>query len=234
VLKTLIVRYLPFLGRYKRFCVAIINSILPAKQSYSQHREDIFVLNLLKEYTLEGSLYVDIGANHPSDISNTYLLYRHGLNGIIIEPNEELINLFRKFRKRDIPLMVGCSNEASVLKFNISKTPVISSFSQSRDINTYKSTYIPVMSIDSVLSHIDFTFISFLSIDVEGLNYEVLQGASVTIKRSLVVCIEFDLESDKGKFNDLLGADFELLALFGCNLIYFNKILMAKFPAEKK
>jgi FkbM family methyltransferase len=228
MLKDFLVNNFAFLGKYKRFIVAFFDWASFVKITYSQHEEDKFIWDILQGYDLKGSIYVDIGANHPTDISNTYLLYRKGLRGIIIEPNEELVALFRKFRKRDTILMIGCSNISALLKFNISKTPVVSSFTDSRDINIYKSIYLPVMPIDIVLLHLDFQYINFLSIDVEGLNYEVLQGAKNTIKKSLIICVEYDTDDEKDKLTELIGTGFDFLAMYGCNMIYINKELKNK------
>ncbi len=222
MLKKIIVRFFPSLGKYKRFLIALVNNALPVKETYSQHREDIFLWEFIAKYNLTDSVYVDIGANHPTDISNTYLLYRKGLKGIVIEPNNELIDLFRTFRRRDIPLAIGCGNSGTIAEFHISKTPVLSSFQSNRETNNYKSLFVPILPLDSVMENMNYTFISLLSIDVEGFNYEVLKGATQTIKRSLLICIEFDTEDDKEKFTELLGSDFELLKTFGCNLVYRN------------
>ncbi|MEZ5194836.1 MAG: hypothetical protein R2764_00075 [Bacteroidales bacterium] len=127
-MKKFIINYFPIVGIYKRFFVAFLNTILPIRSSYSQHGEDKFIVETLLGYNLEGSLYIDVGANHPSSISNTYLLYRKGYSGIIIEPNKELVRLFRIFRKRDIALMLGCSDITAVKKLFISKTPALSTF----------------------------------------------------------------------------------------------------------
>jgi len=224
-LKRFIVENLTFLGRYKRFLVAVGAVCLPRRKSYSQHQEDEFILSYLRKFDLRDSVYVDVGANHPTDISNTYLLYRHGYRGIVIEPNEELVDLFKIFRKDDIVLMLGCSNEAALLKFYISKTPVISSFSNRREVNLDRSVYLPLLPLDTITRELHFKFIHFLSIDVEGLNFEVLEGATETLKKSLIVCLEYDLESEKENFRIQLGGDFDLLSVFGCNLIYVNRSL---------
>src|SRR4051812_46477871 len=76
----------------------------PVKSSYSQHGEDALVAELLGGYDLSAGIYVDVGANHPIRLSNTYLFYRKGHHGILIEPNRSLLSLLEKFRKRDIPL----------------------------------------------------------------------------------------------------------------------------------
>lgn len=219
---------MPWLGKYKRFWVAYKDSVSSARSSYSQYREDIFLWETLSQYDLSHSVYVDVGANHPTDISNTYLMYRKGLTGYVVEPNEELINLFRRFRKKDVPLAIGCSNRSAILPFHISRTPVISSFAGDRPGDLLKTVYVPVMPLDEALSAFDITYINLLSIDVEGLNFEVMQGARETIKRSLLVCIEFDREEEIPVFNDFMGAGFTLLKTIHCNLIYLNRDLAAK------
>jgi FkbM family methyltransferase len=221
--KSLLVNNFPILGQYKRWFKGAIDHLGQTKQTYAQSQEDVFISEFLSAYNLKDSIYIDVGANHPTDISNTYLLYRQGYHGIIIEPNEELIKLFRRFRKRDILLMLGCSNKCGVVKFNISKTPVISSFDDNReDMNIWKRVFIPVMPLDNAISEIPFSFVNLLSIDVEGLNFEVLDGARATLKKTLLICIEFDTKDDAEKYDSVLLPDFQLVSTIGCNLFYAN------------
>ena len=231
--KDFLVNNFSFLGRYKRWGVVVKDTLTPVKKSYSQYGEDEFIASKLENYNLRDAMYVDIGANHPTDISNTYLLYRKGQRGVVIEPNQELIGLFKKFRKRDIALGIGCSNKSTILKFNISKTPVLSSFSNDRGIILDKQVYLPVMTLDQALENIEFQVISLLSIDVEGLNREVLEGATTSLKKTLIVCIEFDTSEEKKGFETILNNDFELIHTVKCNLIYLNKELSAKLKKKE-
>jgi hypothetical protein len=137
--------------------------------------------------------------------------------------------MFHKFRKRDIALPIGCSNKAALLQFNISKTPVVSSFVLERDANFYKSAYVPVLPVDIALRNIDFKYISFLSIDVEGLNLQVLEGAIETIQKTLLVCLEYESDHEKEQFAKILGNTFVLASEFGCNVIYLNARLSKEF-----
>jgi len=233
MIKQFFVDNFPMLGKLKRFGKALFHTLQPTKRSYSQHGEDVVIADFIKNYDLRGSVYVDVGANHPSDISNSYLLYRKGFRGIIVEPNQELAGLFKKFRPKDIALAIGCSNENAILPFHISKTPVLSSFADTRDTNTYKTLYLPVIRLDDAIRHLKYDFISLLSIDVEGLNYEVLEGAMETANKSLLICLEYETDEDKQKFNRLLGEGFELYREIGCNLLFVNKRLSRQLaPAQ--
>ncbi|MBX2939208.1 MAG: FkbM family methyltransferase [Ferruginibacter sp.] len=227
-MKKFLVNKLPFLGKYKRRFVAWKNHLASVKDSYSQHGEDRIIWKMLNSYNLEGSMYVDVGANHPSDISNTYLLYRKGLRGIVIEPNEELCRLFSRYRPYDICLKIGCSDSSAVLPFHISKTPVISSFKLKSETNAMQSVYVPVMKLDDALSAFETDFYSLVSIDVEGLNYEVLQGALQTLKSTLMLCIEFDSDEEQMKIRNIIPADFEEVQQIGCNILYLHTGLSSK------
>jgi FkbM family methyltransferase len=226
-MRQFLIKYFPILGRYKRFLVGILHSLF-IRSTYSQYGEDIFFIDFLNINKIEVDkfIYVDIGANHPTDISNTYLLYIKGMSGIVMEPNNELCRLFKRFRKRDTVLNIGCYNSSTILKFNVSKTPVLSSFKNEwQDSDIYKSYYIPVMCLDDALKNMGAKEIFLLNIDVEGLNYQVLEGAVLTLKRTLLVCLEWDETEEKKGFGDLLGPDFKYMQDFGCNSIYLNKTM---------
>jgi hypothetical protein len=83
-------RAFPFLVLTKRYLMAAKDAWLPQKQSYSQYGEDIYVAELLCGIKQGSCIYIDVGANQPSQISNTYLFYRKGFRGILMEPNSEL------------------------------------------------------------------------------------------------------------------------------------------------
>ena len=73
-------------------------------RSYSQLGEDLVILNHLEwlgKNILSPGFYVDIGAFHPLDGSNTYKLYRNGTSGVVIDVGSQKIFLFKLFRSRD-------------------------------------------------------------------------------------------------------------------------------------
>jgi hypothetical protein len=70
----------------KRFWVAARDALSPVRESYAQHGEDRYIRQQLSGVDLTSGIYVDIGANQPTQISNTYLFYRAGGSGVAIEP----------------------------------------------------------------------------------------------------------------------------------------------------
>ncbi len=222
-----VAKYLPFLGKYKRVFVAIKHSLFP-KNGFAQHGEDIFFKKYINDHKIDVKQfeYIDVGANHPTDISNTYLLYRMGMRGTIVEPNRELVRLFKWFRKEDRALEIGVSNTNTVLEFFISKTPVISSFKKDwMSSEVMKSTFVPILTLDNAVENLIEKPIFLLSIDVEGLNLEVLEGAKNVVQKSLLVCLEYDDEAQKNEFLSILGSDFKLLTTLSCNIILENKLI---------
>lgn len=221
-MRNFIIKYFPFLGRYKRFFKAWADNMAGEKVSYAQHGEDAYIWDKVKDLSRTDYIYVDVGANHPSDISNTYLFYRKGFSGICIEPNKELVRLHQKFRKRDKTLAIGCADRTAVLEFYVSRTPVVSSFEKDFRTEYYKSEFLPVMRLEDFLPALDNRKIFLLSIDVEGMNYQVITGATGVLDRCLYICVEFENEKEKTLIRSLMEPRFIPEKEIVCNIIYHN------------
>lgn len=145
-------RFLPVCGRLKRFAYACWAACTPRRRSYSQHGEDAVIAKELQGWSPNDSIFVDVGANQPTRISNSYLLYRKGWHGITVEPNAELVKLHRLFRRRDVQVNVGCGREASLLQFYVSPISVLSSFSKKDGEYVSRLDYLPVLTVDQILT----------------------------------------------------------------------------------
>jgi FkbM family methyltransferase len=233
-----LVRNFPYLGTYKRKLAAFIDSSTPVKSSYSQYGEDVYLYEQIRKYDLNHSIFVDVGSNHPTSLSNTYLFYRQGLNGIAIDANSDLIRLHRRFRPRDIAICLGCSNKSSLGRFEVAKTPVLSRFQGSESpgnlgFEQWHLEFVPILPVDVAIKAIDFEWIFLLSIDVEGLDYEVLEGAKNTLEEVLFCCVEANNDSHAQRIGSLMQAiGFFLEKQIECNLIYRNSA--SKFEAYKR
>ena len=232
-LKDDILTRFPSLGIYKRYFSALLDSCLSTKTTYSQHAEDKYLSVCLNNYDLTDAIYIDIGSNHPTSISNTYLFYRMGLHGVAIEPNSELTRLHRIFRPNDIILGIGCGNQSTLGRFEVGKAPVLSHFysneirsqaSEKLGFKHWRTEYIPILPVDSILTEIKHDWIFFLSVDVEGLDFEVLQGAKQTLKKVLFICVEANNESEAKKIEYFLAEQgFVLKHEIQCNMLFLNK-----------
>lgn len=68
------------------------------KRNYSQSFQDIFVLSMLNGK--ENGTYIEIGGDHPINISNSYLLEtEYNWKGLSFEINSEKVNYYNSIRK---------------------------------------------------------------------------------------------------------------------------------------
>ncbi len=179
--------------------------------SYSQEGEDM-ILRRIFERKRRG-FYVDIGAHHPKRFSNTYYFYRKGWRGINIDATPGSMSKFRKMRSRDINLEVAISDKKQQLLFYIFNDPALNTFDEKlaklRDgKNGYKiinKIYLQTYTLEEVLDKYlpPGTEIDFLSIDVEGLDFQVLKSNNWSKYRPRVVLVEIL----KSSLSDLLNSD---------------------------
>lgn len=222
-LRQWLIKHVPSIGKYKRYFVAFQASVSPIQHSYSQSHEDVTLMRLLQAYKASFSVdYIDVGANHPTDISNTYLLYRNNFTGILVEPNPELCELLTAIRPKDKVLNIGIGSEPQVNPFLISRTPVGSSFDQktfySKKQMLDRIVHVPVMTLDQAFPAPRYPSIGVLSIDVEGWNLRVVETGKNVIARTKILCVEYDTPKERTSILDLVP-DFELVTDNGCNLI---------------
>ena len=153
-------------------------------KSYSQEGEDL-ILNYLFAGKDKG-FYVDVGAHHPIRFSNTYHFYKKGWSGVNLDAMPGSMKLFSKIRPRDVNLEIPiCDTEASI-KYYIFNEPAFNSFhkdlSESRDgndnVKIISSKDLTTRTLESVLDEYlpKHQQIDFLSVDVEGLDLEVLRS----------------------------------------------------------
>jgi FkbM family methyltransferase len=225
-MRNFLIKYFPFLQTwwltYKAY-----RDVLSSKKTYSQYGEDEYIFSLLTNKDLSNSMYIEVGANHPTAISNTYLFYKKGHTGVLVEPNSKLIRLLKRFRKRDIILPIGMGKEAGLAEFKYTISHVLNSFDETGDLPIIKTEYIPIMPLDALLESIVKTkWIFLLSIDVEGKDFEVLQGALNLLKKTHLLIIEANEGQEKIKIENFLQQNnFSKLQDSHCNMIFQNNAL---------
>lgn len=172
--------------------------------SYAQNGEDRAILELFPNATR--GTYVDLGANHPYKISNTYLLYRRGWHGICVDPIPTLAKLHRRHRPRDMFLNVGVGVESGEFDFYEMSSAELSTFSadiarelvsagRAAIIRTHRIRALPVEEIVATIAS-DGVF-DLLSIDVEGLDVEIVRHTDwEKVRPRVVLCETSSFEHD--------------------------------------
>lgn len=225
-LKIQLANYFPFTSRLSRLIKATYHAISNPKNSYSQHGEDVFIWNKLREaFPGVEYNYIDIGAFHPVLLSNTYLLYRKKMKGITVEPNIELSHLHKLFRPADIQLQIACSAINGLSKFYFQQTfPALSSLNDIHTKRKVKERYVPVLNLDTICQSLGLLKVHFLSIDVEGFDFEVLEGGQNLLPNVFLICIECDTPDMEDKVRLFLNEKgFIFLKQFSCNLVFRNE-----------
>jgi FkbM family methyltransferase len=153
-----------------------------SKISYSQEGEDL-VLERLLDYK-ENGFFIDIGAHHPKRFSNTYNFYLKGWQGINIDPMPNIMTLFDKIRPKDINVECGISNKTETSKYYIFNELALNTFDEAEALsknnnNGYKIDRVEYVKTDTLENILDkylpsSVMIDFMSIDVEGLDMQVL------------------------------------------------------------
>ncbi len=196
---------------------------MPGKKTYSQSGEDIIVLDLFKIPVSPDYIYIDVGANQPTQISNTYLFYRMGFRGIVVEPNREMSGLFKRVRPEDTFLEVGCSESNGIGSFRISESSSVSGFSDKIVSKPNSYRWVPIVTVDDIWRNVgESKCIFLLSIDTEGFDLKVLKGATEALQRTLCIVVE-TCENDIGEIKELLHkSGFDLVATTANNLVWAN------------
>jgi FkbM family methyltransferase len=168
------------------------------KNSYSQEGEDMILAKIF-EGKIDG-FYVDVGAHHPKRFSNTYYFYLLGWQGINIDAMPDSMKLFKEIRPNDINLEIGISDSRKKLIYHAFAEPAYNSFCQETseaysNIYKFKKAFekeIQTYSLSEVLEKYlpSEQNIDFLSVDVEGLDYEILLSNNWQKYSPTVVLVE--------------------------------------------
>ena len=167
--------------------------------SYSQEGEDMVLSRLFGDK--KSGTFVDIGAHHPFRFSNTYFFYKKGWRGINVDPLPNSKELFDKHRPEDTNLCIGVSSIESQLNYFMFNEPALNTFSETEahlknglhDGKYYIIDKIKIQTkkLSTILDeYLSSKEIDFLSIDVEGLDMEVLESNDWERYRPKVILVE--------------------------------------------
>ena len=199
----------------------------PAKSSWSQFGEDEILCKELAD-VLETGFYLDIGANHPTKLSNTFKLYRLGMRGITVEPNFALSQLHARYRPDDIQLCAASGERDGLAIFYRMDSHALSTFSLAtcqalvaRGYSILSRSLMPVFTTQTVLRDCvipDRPIFALLSIDTESLDETVLRSNNwSTFRPRLIVVEDYDGSGATVRYLEDMG--YESIAIRGCNHI---------------
>jgi FkbM family methyltransferase len=138
--------------------------------------------------------FVEVGANEPQNLSQTWHLERAGWSGVLIEPQPALAQALREQRTAKV-YQCACSsprNSGATLTLHLS------GIHSSLDADFFVegttvsgAITVPVRTLDEILAEARATPpLDFVSIDVEGHELEVLAGFDLARWRPRLILIE--------------------------------------------
>lgn len=167
------------------------------EQTYAQNGEDRALLDFFPA-GYRGTC-VDLGANHPYRISNTYLLYTLGWHGVCVDALPMFGPLYRRHRPRDTFLNVGVGTLQGEFSFYEMNYSELSTFSQeiaaelvAKGRAAVKAEHrIQSRTVGEIVKSLTAAgYFDVLSIDIEGLDAEIVKSTDWGFVRPRVVICE--------------------------------------------
>lgn len=191
------------------------------RRSFAQYGEDMIARTVFDAIGVSRPSYLDVGAHHAQYLSNTYSCYEAGSSGVLIEPDPELFAKLKAARPRDTHLNVGIGLEPGRLKFFRMSTPTLNTFAEA-EAKRYEETGhkivatvdIDVVTLNSVFERYFPRGVDLLSIDVEGMDYDILRSLDTERFRPALICVETIEYGTSGVAAKTAGFD-ELMASRG-------------------
>ena len=163
--------------------------------SYSQNMED-YHLWLAFEGQRTGS-YIDIGAGHPIADNVSFFFYERGWQGVVVEPQRNLVDLYLRLRPRDTSVCSLIGTHAGLVDFHVfdafhglSTTSEQNALAVRSLGATSQIMQMPMIGLAELCKNHATNAIDFLKIDVEGAEGDVLVSGDWDRFRPKVVIVE--------------------------------------------
>jgi FkbM family methyltransferase len=214
-------------------------------EQYGQLAEDLLLEGILKSYFVQQGLaladvrYLEIGANHPIQTSNTYLFRRKwGGHGVLVEANPSLVDDLRAVRPEDAVLHAAIvpPGFGADVEIHIAENAELSSLDPAHIRSfgaigqTQRTVRVAALTLDQLLDALPDGELHLMSIDIEGLDLEVLRESALR-RRPVFVITEpsrhFHADADAAFSAVMTAQGYVEVARTDYNLIYGDTARLA-------
>ena len=190
------------------------------KYSNSQIQQDLFASWVIEKASKDGVInfstgryFVEFGATNGFQLSNTFFLEMYkNWGGLLCEPAKIWHQELRSLRKCSVDLRCVYSRSDEHLLFTQADDPELGTLTQFRDVDNHsrsrisgESYLVETISLNDLLDfHRAPSFIDFMSIDVEGSEFEILQSLDSERFAFGVITVEHNFTPSRESIYDLL------------------------------
>ncbi|MDE5769621.1 MAG: FkbM family methyltransferase [Oscillospiraceae bacterium] len=222
------------------------------KKSYAQAGEDAIILYACAMLGIPFAKcsYLDLGANKPVEMNNSYLFYQQGARGVLVEANPALIPDLEKTRPGDVVLNRAVTERSGeeilfqVLNLDgLSKIGDISEIlAKNPDAQLQQQIAVRTISVNDIIrEYFHGTAPVIINLDIEGLELEILESIDFETYRPLFFIIEMIPYSENLVVNQkdwelvdyMQRMDYQEYAFTGINSIFIDDRQYQKIIAEK-
>ncbi len=182
----------------RKFFSMVFNEF--GKKSFSQCGEDIIVDFVFMILGNKNITYLDIGANHPTHYNNTYFFYRTGHRGVLIEPDSVLCQKLRNKRPKDTVLNMAVGSDGDdIISMYVMTSRTLNTLEKSQAEALVASGHERIeavrevrrLGINQILNtHFPSGAPDFVSLDIEGLDLQILEAWDFDGFRPKIFCVE--------------------------------------------
>lgn len=223
------------------------------KNTFSQSGEDSILAYIVHVLGIpfEKVDYIDLGANHAKEMSNTYFFYSRGAKGILVEANSNLIPELKFYRHRDIILnyVVDVTDNKEVDFYILNgdglSTPnydvAVAFCEKNPSLSIVEKKVVETINYNTIVDQYLGKAPTILSIDIEGKDLEILKSIDMEKNRPTLIVIEmisYDTSLNYHSKNEEItnymnSIDYDEYAFTGINSIFLDRRYLKKRGVDK-
>lgn len=213
-------------------------------KTFAQHGDDLVLMNIFNSLGIEKPSYLDIGAHHPFNISNTALFYLRGSRGVNVEANPNLIQAFVTQRPDDINLNVGVAGSPGTMSFYmLDQHSGLNTFDGARAAELKAMGFevrdvieVDVVTVPQIIEeYCGGVFPDLLSLDIEGLDLIALRSIQYDVAKPKVIVVECNDGESRTQITQLLESkEYFLYFRAVVNLFFVHNDYRSTIFAERQ